>query len=169
MPVAARPRSASSRTATQRAERRRRVEEEEGEDRHRDQLQRQQVDEQRRRLGGEEDAAVDRGEADRVEAALLALGDEEAVDAEHGGEQQRRPEHAGGEAAGEAGAVEAEAEDDEGGDREQRHRRQRLQGAQLRAQVLGEDRREGGARGGHETDRRVSPIPSRSTWSASGR
>jgi len=45
--------------------------------------------------------AVDRGEADRVEAALLALGDEEAVDAEHRGEQQRRPEHAGGEAAGE--------------------------------------------------------------------
>ena len=57
----------------------------------------------------------------------------------------------GGEAAGEAGAVEAEAEDDEGGDREERHRRQRLQGAQLGAQVLGEDRREGGAGGGHAT------------------
>ena len=145
MPVAARPRSASTRTATQRPERRGGAEEEEREDRHRDQLQRQQVDEQRRRLGGEEGAAVDRGEPDRVEAALLALGDEEAVDAEHRGEEQRRPEHPGGEAAGELGAVEPEAEDDEGGDREERHRRQRLQGAQLRAQVLAEDRREGGA------------------------
>ena len=38
-----------------------------------DELQRSQVDEQRRHLGGEEDAAVDRGEADRVEAALLVL------------------------------------------------------------------------------------------------
>jgi hypothetical protein len=68
----------------------------------------------------------DRGEADRIEAALLTLGDEEAVDAEDRGEEQRRPEDAGGEAAGEAGAVEAEAEDDEGGDREQDHRGHRL-------------------------------------------
>ena len=143
MPVAAMPRSASTSTAASGASAAGRVEEEEGEDRHDDQLQHQQVDEERRRLGGEEDAAVDRGEADRVEAALLALGDEEAVDAEQGGEEQGRPEHAGGEAAGEAGAVEAEAEDDEGGDGEERHRRQRLQGAQLGPQVLGEDRGEG--------------------------
>src|SRR6185312_6740185 len=98
----------------------------------------------------------------------LALGDEQSVDPEHGGEQERRPQHPRGERAGEAGAVEPEAKDDEGGDGEERHRRQRLQGAQLRAQVLGEDRREGDAGGSHETAA-ISPMPSRSTWSASGR
>ena len=80
MPVAARPRSASSRTAASGTSPDGRVEEEEGEDRDGDQLEDDQVDEERARLGGEEDGAVDRGQPDRVEAALLALGDEEAVD-----------------------------------------------------------------------------------------
>ncbi len=104
VPVAARPRSASSEDRDQRAAGRGRRRGRRGRrSARRPAPGRQQVDEQRRRLGGEEDAAVDRREPDRVEAALLALGDEEAVDPEHRGEQQRRPEHAGGEAAGEAG------------------------------------------------------------------
>ena len=51
-----------------------------------------------------------------VEAALLALGDEDAVDREDRREQDRRQQHPGGEAALEPVAVEAEAEEDEGGD-----------------------------------------------------
>src|SRR6202012_1240466 len=115
-----------------------------------------------------EDAAVDRREADRVEAALLALGDEEAVDAEHGGGEEGRREDAGGAAAGEVAVVEAEAEDDEGADREERHRGQRLERAELGPQVLGEDRGEGGAGRGHVLAA-ISSMPSVSTLSASGR
>ena len=107
-----------------------------------------QVDEQRRGLGGEEGGAVDRGEADRVEAALLALGDEEAVDAEHGGEQQGRPEDAGGEAAGEVVRSRPKRKMTKVVIAKSAIAGTRLQRAQLGAQVLGEDRREGGARGG---------------------
>jgi hypothetical protein len=59
-----------------------RVEEEEREDRHRDQFEGDEVDHQGARLRGEKDRAVDGGQSDEVEAALLALGDEQAVDRE---------------------------------------------------------------------------------------
>ena len=88
------------------------------------------------RLGDEHRRAVDRGEQERVEAALLALGDEQPVDAEHRGEQQRHPQHAGGEVAVERVAVEPEVEEHERRDAEQRHRRDDLERAQLGAQVL---------------------------------
>ena len=56
--------------------------------------------------------------------------------AEHRGEQQRHPQHAGGEVAVERVAVQAEVEDHEGRDAEQHHRRARPRGAQLEPQVL---------------------------------
>ena len=71
---------------------------------------------------------------------LLALRDEQPVDAEDRGEQERHPQDAGGELALEPVAVEAEVEDDEGRDGEQRHRRHRLLRAKLDAQVLADDR-----------------------------
>src|SRR5919204_4442791 len=83
-----------------------RVEEEEREDRHRDQLQDDQVDHQGARLGGEEDRAVDRRQPDEVEAALLPLGDEQPVDRQQRGEQQRRNQNPGGELPVELLAVE---------------------------------------------------------------
>ena len=46
---------------------------------------------------------------------------------------------------------------------------QRLQGAELGAEVLAEDRREGGARGGHAIAAASRRSSRRSTWSASGR
>ena len=46
------------------------------------------------RLGHQQRRAVDRGQQERVEAALLALGDEQAVDPQHRREQQRHRQHA---------------------------------------------------------------------------
>ena len=66
---------------------------------HRDELDGDEEARAARRLGDEQRRAVDRREQEAVEAALLVLGDEQAVDAEHGGEQQRHPQHAGGEVA----------------------------------------------------------------------
>ena len=52
-----------------------------------------------------------------VDAALLALGGEQAGDADDRGEQQRDPEHAGRQRAVERVAVEPEVEQHEDGDR----------------------------------------------------
>ena len=46
-------------------------------------------------LADQHRGAVDRGQQERVEAALLALGHEQTVDAEHRGEQQRDRQHPG--------------------------------------------------------------------------
>ena len=134
--------------ARERRQPRPRVEEEDPEHGQGDRLQHQQVDDQRRRLGRSERRAVDGRQADRVEAALVALGDEQPVDGEDGREQDRRQQHPGGEAAAQLAAVEPEAEEDEGGDREEHHRGHRLEGAQLDPQVLGQDRLEGAKRAG---------------------
>ena len=65
------------------------------------------------------------------------------VHPDHRGQQQRHPEHPGGERAVERVAVEAEVEQHVDGDREQRHRRHRLLRAQLEQQVLAQDRQRG--------------------------
>ena len=75
-------------------------------------------------------------EQEAVEAALLVVGDEQAAGAEHRGEEQRHPQHAGGEVAVDLAALQREVEDDERGDAEERHRRHRLRRAQLQAQLL---------------------------------
>ena len=59
---------------------------------------------------------------------------------EHRGEQQRHPEHAGGEVAVERRAVQPEVEEHERRDREERHRGDRLERAQLDPQVLAQHR-----------------------------
>src|SRR5918996_1287601 len=56
-----------------------RVEEEQREDRHHDQLEDDQVDHERARLGREQGRSIDGGEQDQVEPALLALRHKEAV------------------------------------------------------------------------------------------
>src|SRR5262249_30588370 len=104
------------------------------------------------RLGREQHRAVHRREADEIEPALLALGDEQPVDREQRREQERRDQHPSGEVALEAGAVEAEPEDDEGGDREQGHRRERAERAELDPQVLAQK----GAVGGHRSSSTTS-------------
>ena len=128
-----------------------RVQEEEGEDRHGDQLEDDEVDDQSARLGREQDGAVDRRQADQVEAALLALGDEQPVDREQGREEQRRDQHPGGQLAVQAGPVEPESEDDERADREQGHRRERAQCSELHTQVLAQERAEGAHRSSSTT------------------
>ena len=138
-PVAARPRSSRSRIPASGKQARRVVEEEAGEHRQRDHLEDAEVDEEREHLRDEERGGVDRREPDRVEAALVALGDEQAVDREERGEQDRHQQDAGGEAALERGPVEPEAEDHERRDGEERHRGQRLERAELDPQVLRQD------------------------------
>ena len=101
-PIVASPRSASSSTAASASSplppsKRKR------EQRHRDQLERDQVDDQDADLGRVQRRTVDRREPDHVEAALLALGDEDAVDRQDRGEQHRRQQDPGGEAALELG------------------------------------------------------------------
>ena len=71
------------------------AEQEQPERRHRDQLQHEQVGEQRDRLGDQQRGAVHGREQEAVEAALVGVGDEQAVDAEHRGEQQGHPQDAG--------------------------------------------------------------------------
>src|SRR5262245_633720 len=120
-----------------------RVEKEEREDRHRNELEDDQVDHQSAGLGREQDGPIHRRQPDEVETALLPLGDEEAIDGDQRGEQQRRDEHAGGELTRDMLPVEAEAEDHECRDREERHRGDRAQRPQLDSQVLAEERGEG--------------------------
>jgi hypothetical protein len=59
-----------------------------------------------------------------------------AVDAQHGREQQRGGEYAGGLLAGDRVAVEAEVEDDERDEGEQHHRGHGLPRAHLHPQIL---------------------------------
>ena len=138
-PVAASPRSTRRRIPASGKQPSGVVEEEAGEHRQRDRLEDRQVDEEREHLRDEERGGVDRREPDRVEAALVALGDEQAVDGEERREQDRHQKDARGEAPLERGAVEPEAEDHERRDGEERHRGQRLERAQLDPQVLRED------------------------------
>ena len=99
-------------------------------------LDRGQEAEQHRRLGHEQRGAVDRRQQEAVEAALLALGHEQARDAEHGREQQRHPQHPGRQLALDRAAVEREVEEHERAEAEQQHRGHRLAGPQLDPQVL---------------------------------
>src|SRR5918996_634400 len=119
-----------------------RVEEEQREDRHHDQLEDDQVDHERARLGREEGRSIDGGEPDQVEPALLALRHKEAVYRAQRPEQERRDPHPGRELPVELLAVEPEAEDDEGADGEEHHGGQRAQRAKLDPQVLAEKGRE---------------------------
>ena len=86
-PVTAIPRSSSSRTGISGSSPLPESRKKSAKIGHRDELQREQVDDQRRRLRQQQRRAVDRGEADRLEAALLALGDEDPVDREQRGEE----------------------------------------------------------------------------------
>ena len=63
--------------------------------------------EQRERLGDEHRGAVDGRQQEAVEAALLVVGDEQAVDAEDRAEQQRDREDAGGQRAVDGVALQA--------------------------------------------------------------
>ena len=81
---------------------------------HRDDLDRGQEAEQRQRLGHQQRRAVDRRQQEPVEPALLVVGDEQAAGPEHGGEQQRHPQHAGGEIAVDLPALQREVEDARG-------------------------------------------------------
>ena len=123
--------------------------------------------------------AVDRREQEGVEPALLALGDEQAVDPEHRREQQRAVSTPAASWPSIVRLVEAEVEDHERDDREQRHRRHRLERRAARAagpcaappapssrvQLLAAARRVELARAGRRTPRR--PSLSASTRSAS--
>src|SRR6185312_12541528 len=102
-------------------------------------LDEREEQEQRRGLREEQRGAVDRREHDAVEAALLLLGDEQAVDAEDRREQQRDGEDAGRELARERVPPEPEVEEDERRDAEQQHRRNRLGRAALEQQVLAQE------------------------------
>jgi hypothetical protein len=79
-----------------------------------------------------------------VEAPLLGVRDEQAVDAENRGEQQRDPQHSAGQFAAQRVSLEREMEQHEGRHAEQRHRRHGLEAAQLDAELLaqqgGDDR-----------------------------
>ena len=118
------PAFVSSRTSDELRQRlrERRPEQQQRERRQRDELDDAQKAQQRHGLGDEHRGAVDRCEQEAVEAALLVLGDEQPVDAEDRGEQQRHDEHAGGEVAGDAVAVQAEVKDDVRRDAEEHHR-----------------------------------------------
>ena len=74
------------------------------------------------------------------------IGDEQAVDAEHRGEQQRDDQDPGGKVALDRGPLQREVKYDERRDREQRHRRNGLRGAQLEPQLLEDDRADGAHR-----------------------
>ena len=89
----------------------------EGGNRH--ELEHDEVGEQRERLGEQQRRAVHRREQEPVEAALLALGHEQPVDAQHGREQQRHPEDPGGQGDHEGVLARQGPQDgDEGGRRQ---------------------------------------------------
>ena len=71
------------------------------------------------------------------------VGDEQPVDAEHRGEQQRHQQHARREVALDGRALQREVEDDERRDAEQRHRGDGLRRAQLEQQLLAQQRGDG--------------------------
>jgi hypothetical protein len=113
------------------------------EGRYRDELDSDEEAAEGERLGDVDRGAVDRRQQQPVERAALGLGDEQAVGAQHRGEQHRHPQYAGGERAVDAVALEPEVEDDERGDAEQQHRRDRLAVAQLEPQLLAQQRVDG--------------------------
>src|SRR5918999_1408545 len=90
--------------------------------------------ERRDQLREPDRAAVARREHERVQQALLALGDEGAAEGEERGEDDRHPEQALRRLR--LLAREREAEGDEGGDDEEQHRRQHLAAAQLQEEIL---------------------------------
>src|SRR5918999_1154626 len=104
----------------------------EGGERHR--LHEHEERERRDQLREPDRAAVAGREHERVQQALLALGDEGAAEGEERGEDDRDPEQA----LRGLGllAREREAEGDEGGDDEEQHRRQHLAAAQLQEEIL---------------------------------
>ena len=142
------------------AEARRRAEQQQCERGHGDDLQRDEEGEQAQRLGDEQRRAVDGRQQEAVEPALLVVCDEQAAGPEHRREQQRHPQHAGGEVAVDLPALQREMEDDERRDAEQRHRGHGLRRAQLQAQLLAQQ----GADGAHH--RYSAPICSASTSAA---
>src|SRR5262245_15467676 len=113
------------------------VDEEHAEQRHDQDLHRDQVADDRDRLGDEQHHARHRGHQQALQHALLPLRDVAAADPEHRGERERHPE----EPAGELGEValaraEAELEQHHRQHGEEDHRDHGVAGAQLQAQVL---------------------------------
>src|SRR3954469_3793103 len=137
--------------------------EEERERRQRDQLDEDEERERREQLPEPDRAAVARREHERVEHALLPLGDERAAEAEQRGEQDREPEQPGGRVR--VVAREGEPERDEHRDDEERHRRQRVAPAQLEQQVLARERRGVADVAGHANATR--PVANGSTRAGS--
>ena len=119
VPTAAMPMSASATAATVRPST---AEKKAREGRQRDELGADEEREHRERLREPDRAPVARREHERVEQALLALGDEGPRQAEQRGEDDRRPEQA--ERSVVAGAArQREVEDRQRRDHEQQHRR----------------------------------------------
>ncbi|MGD0205197.1 MAG: hypothetical protein ABSB57_01965, partial [Dehalococcoidia bacterium] len=94
------------------------------------------------KLKDEEGVEVDLelGEQEGIEAALVGICHEQAVDAEDRGEQQRHPQDPGRQVAVHGAAIQGEVEDDERGDCEQRHAGDGLERAQLDEQLLAQQR-----------------------------
>ena len=139
----------------------RRAEQEQRERRHRDDLERDEVGEQRERLRDQHRGCVDGGEQEAVEAALLGVGDEQPVDAEQRGEQERHEQDPRGEVAFDRAAVEREVKDDEGAHGEERHARDGLERAQLDEQLLAQERADGRAQRRAAARRAPRRAPSR--------
>ena len=133
VPTSAMPRSASTSTSTSpgSASPSGGTEQKQRERGDRDDLEHHEIGEQRERLRDQHRGAVDGREQEAVEPALLGVRDEEAVDAEQRGEQERDDEDSRGEVAFDAPAVEREVKDDKRADREQATSRDGLERPQL--------------------------------------